>query len=391
MKTITIGAGAAVALSASIAVIGAQQAPAIPLRTGLTVVTAIHQDVGDFESIKRVTAVNNENIELSYSAEVPESEDLAQLIGAKPNAGKVRHLRVNRTIRRRDLLDAHEYANSFSDHAKAPRLLPGTTAIGVSKAVLTDLKTKGSTSLTAYAPGQGNAIAGFIGSLLGSKDVDEPEKISGTLKRVEAQPVRIPVLVNDERVMLPAIHARGKLEDEDAEFFFLDDADNPLSLRWTIGDDRLNVIKIAFPLESPATPTAPAAGGGRGTSSAAPQIERALEKTGRAEVYGIFFDFASARIKEESEPVLSEIAAVMTKNPTWTLSVEGHTDNIGGDAYNIDLSKKRAAAVKDALVNRFHIVAARLSTAGLGAGRPKDTNDTLEGRARNRRVELVRG
>lgn len=66
MKTITIGAGAAVALSASIAVIGAQQAPAIPLRTGLTVVTAIHQDVGDFESIKRVTAVNNENIELSF-------------------------------------------------------------------------------------------------------------------------------------------------------------------------------------------------------------------------------------------------------------------------------------------------------------------------------------
>jgi outer membrane protein OmpA-like peptidoglycan-associated protein len=105
---------------------------------------------------------------------------------------------------------------------------------------------------------------------------------------------------------------------------------------------------------------------------------------------GFYFDFAGAVIKPESEPVLKAIAGVMEKHPAWKLNVEGHTDNIGGDEYNLELSKQRAAAVKAALVARYHVAADRLATAGYGASRPKDTNDTLEGRARNRRVELVR-
>jgi outer membrane protein OmpA-like peptidoglycan-associated protein len=80
----------------------------------------------------------------------------------------------------------------------------------------------------------------------------------------------------------------------------------------------------------------------------------------------------------------------MTDNPDWKLTVEGHTDNIGGDPYNLDLSKRRAAAVKEALVTRFHIAPDRLANDGYGASRPVETNDTLEGRARNRRVELTR-
>ena len=111
--------------------------------------------------------------------------------------------------------------------------------------------------------------------------------------------------------------------------------------------------------------------------------------TGRAVVYGIYFDFASDRIKEESEPVLAEIAQVMTKYPTWTLRVEGHTDDIGSAPANLDLSRRRAAAVKQALVER-RIAAARLVPGGFGSSRPQDTNKTIEGRARNRRVELVK-
>jgi outer membrane protein OmpA-like peptidoglycan-associated protein len=63
---------------------------------------------------------------------------------------------------------------------------------------------------------------------------------------------------------------------------------------------------------------------------------------------------------------------------------------VGGDSYNLDLSKRRAAAVKQALVGQYNITADRLLTGGFGASRPVETNDTLEGRARNRRVELVR-
>jgi outer membrane protein OmpA-like peptidoglycan-associated protein len=70
--------------------------------------------------------------------------------------------------------------------------------------------------------------------------------------------------------------------------------------------------------------------------------------------------------------------------------VSGHTDNVGGDPYNLDLSKRRAAAVKQALVTQYHVAPERLLTDGFGASRPVDTNDTLAGRARNRRVELTR-
>jgi OmpA-OmpF porin, OOP family len=79
----------------------------------------------------------------------------------------------------------------------------------------------------------------------------------------------------------------------------------------------------------------------------------------------------------------------MKKDPSWVLVVEGHTDNIGGDLRNQDLSSRRAAAVKAALVERG-VSADRLNTAGCGASVPRETNDTLAGRARNRRVELTR-
>ncbi len=76
--------------------------------------------------------------------------------------------------------------------------------------------------------------------------------------------------------------------------------------------------------------------------------------------------------------------------PDWKLAIEGHTDSIANDAYNLQLSQRRSAAVKNALVSKKAIAGTRLTTAGHGESRPKDTNDTLEGRARNRRVELVK-
>ena len=122
----------------------------------------------------------------------------------------------------------------------------------------------------------------------------------------------------------------------------------------------------------------------------AASIENLLAKSGRVDVYGIYFDVGSATLKPESGPVLKEISDALAKNPAWKLSVEGHTDNAGGDAPNMVLSRNRAASVKEALVTRFGIAADRLATAGFGASRPKESNGTLKGRARNRRVELVR-
>jgi outer membrane protein OmpA-like peptidoglycan-associated protein len=89
----------------------------------------------------------------------------------------------------------------------------------------------------------------------------------------------------------------------------------------------------------------------------------------------------SDKIKKESEPVLKEIAQAMKNIPDWKLTVAGHTDSIGGDAYNLDLSKRRAAAVKQALVDRFQISGDRLLTDGFGQKRPVDRNDTRGPRA----------
>lgn len=119
-------------------------------------------------------------------------------------------------------------------------------------------------------------------------------------------------------------------------------------------------------------------------------MEEKLAKKENVKVYGIYFDFASAKIRPQSKPTLEEIAGVMKAHPDWVLRVEGHTDNVGGDAFNQGLSEQRAAAVKKTLVEDYHIPANNLTTAGYGASRPADTNETMEGRARNRRVELAR-
>jgi len=161
--------------------------------------------------------------------------------------------------------------------------------------------------------------------------------------------------------------------------------------------DTLRVIKIVSHCSGPAAdfagggrmPSGPA-GGSSGTSGAADAPEKALGEHGKVDVYSIYFSFNSDVIREESQPTLKDIAEVLRRHPDWKLGVNGHTDGIGNNQFNIDLSKRRAAAVKDALVKQYGVEPARLATAGFGKSQPKDTNESLEGRARNRRVELVR-
>jgi outer membrane protein OmpA-like peptidoglycan-associated protein len=204
-----------------------------------------------------------------------------------------------------------------------------------------------------------------------------------TLQRVAT--TVLPVTVNGTLVELPAIHARGSYMGDRLDVFYLDDESHPLGLmsRFSSGphdggrENRL--VRISFDC-------APVPGAATGQS----RIERALLEGRRVDVYDIFFDFNSDRIRQLSEPTLAEIAGVLQRHPDWTLAIEGHTDSVASDTYNLELSQRRAAAVKAALTERYRIDAARLTTAGFGESRPRDRNDTLEGRARNRRVELVR-
>jgi len=384
----------------------------VPLRPGLTVVTAIAQFGGDYESIKQIQQVSASAVRLSYRADnVPNPlEGLQKLSGDKApkSSGSVTG---SRTVRTEDLRSAHDYMQWFGPNQ--PEVMPGSTAISVSREVLVELKDQGETEFSFRIGG----LKGMAGSLLGAlgqmagggatgapketKDLADMGKGQCTLKRAGSGLTSFPVLLNDRRVSLPAVHAQCTTDDGLNDFYFLDDLDNPLALAWKLtGSDTLQVVKISYPPPPAASPGAASssgaggagagAGSGGGGGAGGQHIEQELKQTGQAEVYGIYFDFASDKIKPESEPVLREIADALNHNPTWKLRVEGHTDNIGGDEYNLDLSQRRAEAVKSALVNRYHIAAARLTPKGFGATRPKEPNDTLAGRARNRRVELVR-
>jgi len=100
------------------------------------------------------------------------------------------------------------------------------------------------------------------------------------------------------------------------------------------------------------------------------------------------FDFDKAEVKPAFLPMLDEIAKVLSDNPKMTLQLEGHTDSVGSVKYNQALSERRANAVKNSLVKRSNVDAKRLSTVGYGESKPITTNETAEGRAKNRRVDL---
>lgn len=105
---------------------------------------------------------------------------------------------------------------------------------------------------------------------------------------------------------------------------------------------------------------------------------------------GILFDVNSDQIKAESNGVLKEIATVLQENPTVKVKIIGHTDSDGNATSNLDLSKRRSAAVKNALSTVFGIDASRLETDGKGAAEPSEPNTTPQGKANNRRVEFIK-
>ena len=121
----------------------------------------------------------------------------------------------------------------------------------------------------------------------------------------------------------------------------------------------------------------------------ASSIADELSKSGHIALYGIHFETAKATILPDSESVLAEVAKMLQQNPDVKVSVEGHTDNVGSAAANQTLSEKRAQAVV-AWLSSHGIEGSRLQAKGWGASKPVEDNATEEGRAKNRRVELVK-
>jgi outer membrane protein OmpA-like peptidoglycan-associated protein len=323
---------------------GQRDAVRVPLVSGLAITAAVAHPSGDAEVILMVQSVAPDAYRLTFSFEGP------------PDMGSSK---VTRRVLMKDHREARTMRNWYAE--SDPETFPGTTPF-FSSAIIDDLRRDGRARLTL--------LVATSAATLGQTAVQE---LPGVVSRVESAPVSVPLLVNGRMVDVPAIHATAEAGNgalrRSADLHVLDDPDNPLILRWRDETRNSRILKLDFPAAS---------------------IERELSERRSTEVYGIYFGFGSAAIRPESERVLKDIADTLTRNPAWKLRIEGHTDGLGSDAANLDLSKRRSAAVRDALVGRFAIAADRLSAAGKGEGAPKASNDTAEGRAQNRRVELTR-
>lgn len=335
--------------------------PDVPIVPGVNVVLAVSNATasgtapagilqGDYEMVVTIADVSADGI--THTA----------LFDGVDAGGVQRRGTVLRVVSAGDLAGAPVQVLGF--HLDDPPRASGTTALGPSLGVTRNLARTGTASYS---------FRNWIGR----------ETISGTLRRSAGSPVRFPVLLNGKRVELEAIHATAQMALGSAkrpfETVILDHPRYPISLRIAYGprdggfpfepDFLREVVRIDFP-------------------TAQSGIADTLDKECRVELKGIYFDFNKATLKPESDRALDDIASAL-RSSRRRVTIEGHTDNIGSDRYNDDLSARRAAAVKDALVRTHRLDAAMLSTAGHGERRPVETNDTLAGRARNRRVELV--
>jgi outer membrane protein OmpA-like peptidoglycan-associated protein len=125
-------------------------------------------------------------------------------------------------------------------------------------------------------------------------------------------------------------------------------------------------------------------------ASGLPDMRNKLLTEGKLVSYGIYFDVNKDVVKPESYGTLKEIANTLKENPDVRIKIIGYTDSDGSDAANLDLSKRRGAAVKNELVKSFGIDASRLESDGLGETEPVAPNDTPVNKALNRRVEFVK-
>jgi len=125
-------------------------------------------------------------------------------------------------------------------------------------------------------------------------------------------------------------------------------------------------------------------------ASGRPDMRNKLLTEGKLVTYGIYFDSGAAIVKPESNGTLKEIAAVLQENPGVRVKIIGHTDSDGNDAANLDLSKRRSVAVKSCLSKDFGIDGSRIETDGKGETEPVYSNSTTEGKAGNRRVEIIK-
>ena len=334
---------------------GSGAAAAVPLVSGLRIVSTLVFPDGDRDNVVTTTVLDGG---VTYSWHLRQQAP----------GGRAQEYDLKRFVRANDLAGAPRMNDLVS--TDGPTETPGYTFVSLSRAVYQKLRETGQASFTVTGMEDG-LLGGAFGGIGASRVT-----YKGAFTVVSQTPTPLPVLLDGRRTALPALHLQGKFafqeKRQDGEYWVLADSSHPLILKEVNGHDVLQVVRIDRPA---ATPTA---------------LEADLSKDCRAEVPGIYFSFASAVLDPASTPALDSIATMLERHAGWTLSIEGHTDSVGNAAANQMLSQQRAEAVRAALIARHGVAATRITATGFGSTHPRESNATIEGRARNRRVEIVR-
>ena len=335
----------------------APQRPSIRLEPGLVIASAANDAVlnKDYEVVETISAVDAAGVRSRTDWTIPDPQS--------PDG--VRRQASDSLRRAADLQHARRLILWYIPGD--PETIPGTTGPAPSADVFEQVRSTGEASVVVGAVARsGTQALGAIGGLFMARAY-----FRGTIARVGVEPVR--VLVDGVPTLLNALRARGDLtaagDRGSVEFWWLDDADARIALRFTFDGSTSQVVRLDRPRVDTIAGLAAAC---------------------RTEVPGVYFLTDSAELLPASQPAIERIATLLRTHPDWSVAIEGHTDNTGFDAHNVDLSRRRAESLKRALTTTYGVAAARLTAIGYGSARPVDTNATLDGRAHNRRVELSR-
>jgi outer membrane protein OmpA-like peptidoglycan-associated protein len=340
--------------------------------TGLALVSTLQFPQGDREDVVELKRVDSAGIHYVW-----------RLLEIWSNGDTISDVRERR-VRANDLAGAPRWDPVFASGDDLER--PGYTAFSISSAAYVALRDRGSMRfMTALVDTSVGVLAA-----LGGRGALRRSPYKGTLTRVAPKPRPFPLLLDGRRVTVPALRLRGDFKygarSAALDLWVLADSAHPLLLKSVFGENVFQMVRVDYPVASSGAGVA----GGTGVLSMGAMLERQLDAECRVELPGVYFAFNSALIAPASDRALAQVAAVLSRHPTWMLAVEGHTDSVGTAAANQTLSLRRAEAVRARLAERHGVDTGAWKATGYGPSRPREPNATIEGRARNRRVELVR-
>jgi outer membrane protein OmpA-like peptidoglycan-associated protein len=343
--------------------------PRIPLVTGLVLGSVLHSPLGEREDVIEIKSTDAEGVHYLWH------ERTIQANGDTVEGSR------KRFVSAADLAGAPRFDDVF---APKEQERPGFTALTLSSAVYGQLVEAGSASFSLMVVPQEARRTVMTSTAIDALFTAGRVRYKGTLTKVSPGPETFPLLVDGVRTALPALHVKGSFANgmrrTEWDLWVLADSAHPLLLKSELQGDVFQMVRADLP-DSKSTRGAPMDSG---------VIEAAMTQRCRVEIPGVYFAFGTAAIDPISDRALAELAKSLAGHPDWKITVEGHTDSVGTDAANQVLSERRAEAVRARLAQRQSLNTRSWGAVGYGATKPRESNATIEGRARNRRVELIR-